>query len=105
MVQQVDSMWLDNVLLDFLRTNSRPTIFDIHNYLKLHYNLIAPNAKAYRAWEKAKTLMEESEREQYGKLCNYLKELRLQNLGTTVQLKVDRMSLEDPPKFNRLYIV
>ena len=54
-IQQADSKWLGNVLLEFLRTNPRLTITDIHNYLKLHYNLIVPNFKAYRAWEKAKS--------------------------------------------------
>ena len=45
---------------------------------------MVPNLKAYKAWVKAKSLIEGDEREQYGRLSNYLKELRLQNLGTSI---------------------
>ena len=48
--------------------------------------------------------MKRNERDQYAKLCDYLEKLRMQNPGTIIQIGVNMMSLDDPPKFSRLYI-
>ena len=61
--KQATSKWLVVKLLPFFRTNAKPKGQHIINYLKETFCLSVPIAKAYRAWEKAKFLMKDSEKE------------------------------------------
>jgi len=73
-------------------------------YIKENFCLNILKAKAYRAWSKAKTLMEGNEREQYKRLREYCWEIIRSNPNSKCQVGVWRTSPEMLPRFNRLYM-
>lgn len=99
-----DRHWVANKLVNRLRSTPNMTAADAYNYMAETYQVQLCEMKLYRAMHIAREKIEGSEKEQYAKLWDYCAELRRSNPGSTLQLGVDRPSIELPPKFDRLYI-
>ena len=102
--KQVSSKWLVINLLPFLRCNAYPKGKDIINYIKETFSLVVSIVMTYKSWEKAKSLLKGSEKEQYRHVREYVGEILQSNLGFRCQISVGRIITEMLPSFNRLYM-
>ncbi|KAI9083656.1 hypothetical protein K1719_034357 [Acacia pycnantha] len=73
--------------------------------MKVQYNTHLNMKKVTKALQKAKKSIEGSEKEQYGKIRQYLSKLLRSNPGSTCGLQVLPQPVpQAPPVFNRMYI-
>ncbi|KAI9079764.1 hypothetical protein K1719_038385 [Acacia pycnantha] len=78
---------------------------EAYEHMKVQYNTHLNMKKVTKALEKAKKSREGSEKEQYGKIRQYLSELLRSNPGSTCGLQVLPQTVpQAPPVFNRMYI-
>ncbi|XP_061361615.1 uncharacterized protein LOC133305412 [Gastrolobium bilobum] len=81
------------------------TRVEAYEHLKEEYKVHVHLKKLGKALHKAKKNIEGSEKEQYGKLRDYLAELLRSNLGSTCQMQVIPQPVPNsPPIFNKLYV-
>jgi len=76
---------------------------DIVQYMKRKFGVTLEDCKVWRVITKTKEIVEESEREQYGKLWDHCHELLKWNPGSTVKMEIISQA-GSPPVFHRLYI-
>ncbi|XP_072066900.1 uncharacterized protein [Arachis hypogaea] len=98
-----DRAWVTSKLVKRLVTQPLMTPKEALEHMKQDYNVNVHYRMIYRALKAAKVQTIGKEREQYGKLHDYLNEIHRSNPGSTGMIDVISQ-LERRPLFNRLYI-
>ncbi|XP_057745904.1 uncharacterized protein LOC130965081 [Arachis stenosperma] len=98
-----DRAWVTSKLVKRLVTQPLMTPKEALEHMKQDYNVHINYRMIYRALKAAREQAIGKEREQYGKLHDYLNEIHRSNPGSTGMVDVIPQ-LEGRPLFNRLYI-
>ena len=75
-------------LVKKLRIHPQLRHSEAFDHMKEEYNVYINDKKIYRALKRARHLVEGSEKEQYGRLWEYLHELLRSNNGSTTKMEV-----------------
>jgi hypothetical protein len=91
------------MLVDKVRVQPTISHKEVYDHFKLAFNVILSDSKITRSLREARELVEGSEKEQYGLVWDYAKELERSNPEST--LKIDTIPLPNsPPQFQRFYV-
>ncbi|RYR56409.1 hypothetical protein Ahy_A05g022118 [Arachis hypogaea] len=101
--RSVTCKWVAGELVNKLRITPNLIQREAEEWFKVEYDISVGERMIYRAMEMAKDIIEGTEKEQYGKLRNYLSELLKANLGSTCTMSTHPQP-EGLPKFRSLYI-
>ena len=101
----VNSRWLSEQYLHTFRSNPKIPMKCFRETVMKDHVVNVFMSQAYRTRRKAMTKIEGTYAEQYGKLWDYMEEVRRSNPGSTIVMKVDEQTLSAPqPRFIRLYM-
>ena len=101
--KQANKKWVCKKLEKRLRTQPLLKHGEAVDHMKKDYNVHLDDKMVYRALKRARELVEGGEKEQYGKVRDYLTEILRSNPGSTALMNVI-MNPESPPIFQRMYI-
>ena len=90
-------------LVKKLRIHPQLRHSEAFDHMKEKYNVHINDKKIYKTLKRARHLVEGSEKEQYGRLWDYLHELLRSYSGSTAKMEVIPQP-EAPPQFHRMYI-
>jgi hypothetical protein len=76
----------------------------IQNEVKDKWHVDVTPSMMYRARRKAKQKLYEKLEDQYKRLWDYCETLRHTNSESCIVMKVDKLNLNLPPKFGRIYV-
>ncbi|CAL8173644.1 unnamed protein product [Prunus armeniaca] len=96
------SSWLSKRFDEELRDNLNMKVADFMKLIRKHYAIDVTEAQVYKAKSFAKSRIQGSIEEQYGKLWDYCEELKSNNPGSTVIVKTELQG--ENPIFKRVYI-
>ncbi|BFG28965.1 hypothetical protein CerSpe_152390 [Prunus speciosa] len=96
------SSWLFKRFDEELRDNPKMKVTDFMKLIRKHYAIDVIEAQVYKAKSFAKIRIQGSIREQYGKLWDYCEELKSNNHGSIVIMKIDLHG--ENPIFKMIYI-
>ncbi|BFG20633.1 hypothetical protein CerSpe_069070 [Prunus speciosa] len=96
------SSWLSKRFDEELRDNPNMKVTDFMKLIRKQYVIDVTEAQVYKAKSFAKLRIQGSIQKQYGKLWNYCEELKSNNPGSTVIVKIDLQG--ENPIFKRIYI-
>lgn len=98
------SKWVAEKVVDSMRTNPNIKLSEVIEEVRKNYMADVLVTMAYWGRKKAKEKLHGSYAEQYNKLWDYCAEVRRTNPGSTLQIKAQRMNMDDPPIFKRMYM-
>lgn len=91
--KQASSKCVAETLVDTIRSQPNLDGLGAYEHMKQTYNVLIGDAKVYKAVKEARKVVEGSKIEQYGKLCDYTSALLKTNPGSTIQLGVERSTI------------
>ncbi|XP_038680892.1 uncharacterized protein LOC119981819 [Tripterygium wilfordii] len=102
--KQASAEWLALRIFDKIRLDPEIKLLDLIPWVSENLQLDITLSQAYRAKQKAREMIEGSAREQYARLRDYCAEIRDKNVGSTCIVQVDRVTVDSPPQFKRIYL-
>jgi len=100
----VNSRWITDRMVHKFKTQPNYQIAALYEDVKRRWNVEVSFRQLYRAKEKAKEHIECKNKQQYKWLCDYCATVRQTNRGSTILMKVKRLTLDVPPTFLWLYM-
>jgi len=102
-ISTANRKWVVKMLVDKVRVQPTISHKEVYDYFKLAFNVILGDSKITRSLREAREIVEGSEKEQYGLVRDYAKELERSNPEST--LKIDTIPIPNsPPQFQRFYV-
>ncbi|XP_072076743.1 uncharacterized protein [Arachis hypogaea] len=101
--RSVTYKWVSEELISKIRVCPNLSHREARDMFKVEFDIYVGERMMFRAMEKAKDVIEGTEREQYLKLRTYLNELRKANPGSTCRMSTTPQQ-EGLPKFRSLYM-
>ncbi|XP_072072174.1 uncharacterized protein [Arachis hypogaea] len=101
--RSVTCKWVAEELISKIRVCPNLSHREAREMFKVEFDICVGKRMMFRAMEKAKDVIEGTEKEQYLKLRTYLTELRKANPGSTCRMSTTPQQ-EALPKFRSLYI-
>ncbi|QHN94000.1 uncharacterized protein DS421_17g597510 [Arachis hypogaea] len=101
--RSVTCKWVAEELISKIRVCPNLSHREAREMFKVEFDICVGERMMFRAMEKAKDVIEGTEKEQYLKLRTYLSELRKANPGSTCRMSTTPQQ-EGLPKFRSLYI-
>ncbi|XP_038715742.1 uncharacterized protein LOC120009283 isoform X2 [Tripterygium wilfordii] len=102
--KQANTSWLTVRLLDKIKNDPKVSVGKLVVYVKENMSLSISKTHAFRSKKKALEIIDGKHQEQYGKLRSYLAEVMRTNPGSTCNITVDKVNLEEPAVFKRVYM-
>ncbi|KAL3630451.1 hypothetical protein CASFOL_023435 [Castilleja foliolosa] len=101
---QATSAVLSNMYIENLRDDPDWKLSAMQKAVNRELGIDVSTSKIYNAKKKAKKAIEGDFIEQYSLLWDYCNILKIRNPGSYVKMKVERLSEDDKPTFQRLFI-
>ncbi|RYR54837.1 hypothetical protein Ahy_A06g030100 [Arachis hypogaea] len=101
--KSVSCAWVAEELVPKLRIHPNMLQREAHEWFKVEYDISVNERMMYRAMDKAKEVIEGTEKDQYVRLRDYLNEIMKANPGSSANMGTTPQ-LEGLPRFRNLYI-
>jgi hypothetical protein len=100
----VTSRWIANRMIHKFRVQPNYPLKALYEDVKEKWNVDVSQTQLYKARRKARQQIEGKRKEQYKRLWDYCETVRKTNSGSCMLMKVERPTLDIPPRFLRLYM-
>jgi hypothetical protein len=100
----VTSRWIANRMIHKFRVQPNYPLKALYEDVKEKWNVDVSQTQLYKARHKARQQIEGKRIEQYKRLWDYCETVRKTNNGSCMHMKVERPTIDIPPRFLRLYM-
>jgi hypothetical protein len=100
----VTSRWIADRMVHKFRVQPNYPLKALYEDVRRKWNVDVSQSQLYRARKKARQQIEGKRKEQYRRLWDYCATVRKTNRGSCMLMKVERPTLDIPPRFLRLYM-